>query len=656
MVDTAITDAVVYPQDQGTGVTSADADYKAAAADGLLAKNKGGEYIANGLDLSVDTVADTVSVAAGHAFIAEGGNTIHTGAASTYDKTLPAGSDSVYTVVLPTAVTGLGLGVDVRNDVWLAVDPTANDSVYIRHGSGLAEPTDPSIRLGTAHTGTGATTPGIEYQERVRVADFGAVGDGITDDTAAIQAAVDSIDHKGVLAFDGGKKYRITGTITANARNVRKIEGNNAYLINDAAVATPSLHLIGNITTDAKASPDTGNNQADSREEFKTLIEGLQVTTPTTNNYHSTGIRVENTHSTEISDCFVWGYQHNIEFVGRNRNAIIADCNIWDCSGNGIFVNSGDFHQFLIDSCHISYALNCIMVDGLNGSFDNLHITGCDIEHNATGAVANGAAPSLVTCRDLDLGAILVTGCTLQDHNTLSSNGALLRFINAGRTNVVTGCNINNSTGDGIHVESTPRVLIAGNLIHRVPNGVYITGTGATDVTNVSSNLFWSCTTACNVAGATDLRNFMCNSNVMNQCTNGVDAVAGSITGFSVNSNQAHGHYGRFINLESTAAQIIDGTVCNNSMNSDTTLSAANLIRVAKTAGAGVNAMWNITITGNNVRGRSGATEGMVVDGQGDERGLIIKNNMVRHQGTGVAFRLPAASTVVAVADNLNTA
>ncbi|MDO9489708.1 MAG: glycosyl hydrolase family 28-related protein, partial [Sphingomonadaceae bacterium] len=106
----------------------------------------------------------------------------------------------------------------------------ASYSVRIRDGSGrqtlyLAEVSgpivlerlslDPSPLVDTARRGlTGAAgTPSVT--------DFGAKGDGVTDDTAAIQSALDRLDHGGSLYFPPTGKgfYRISSSLRLPSRS-----------------------------------------------------------------------------------------------------------------------------------------------------------------------------------------------------------------------------------------------------------------------------------------------------------------------------------------------------------------------------------------------------------------------------------------------------
>lgn len=159
MTDTSVSDAVVFPQDDGTGVTDDSEDFNSAAYFGLIARNVNGEYVANGLGFAnIDTTNEQVDITAGHAFITDPGNQVQSGSQRTYDTSLPGGSDMVYAVVLPTNVVDLNLDTDATNEIWLAVDPASNDGVYLRHGSGLNAPGDPSVKLGTVNTSDGSTT------------------------------------------------------------------------------------------------------------------------------------------------------------------------------------------------------------------------------------------------------------------------------------------------------------------------------------------------------------------------------------------------------------------------------------------------------------------------------------------------------------------
>jgi hypothetical protein len=67
----------------------------------------------------------------------------------------------------------------------------------------------------------------------VHVVDFGAVGDGVADDTAAIQAAIDAGD---LIYFDAGKTYKITSTLNLSAGN-KTLIGNEAIIDQRGIVA-----------------------------------------------------------------------------------------------------------------------------------------------------------------------------------------------------------------------------------------------------------------------------------------------------------------------------------------------------------------------------------------------------------------------------------
>lgn len=152
MASTTITDAVVFAQDDGTGVADGSESFASAGYLGLLASHVGGEY-KEGMGLSaLDTTNETVDVAAGHCFVEDSGNTVQSEAGGgTYDTTLPSGSNMVYLVVFPTDET-VDLDADTDASLRVVVDPTSPDTVTVEHNT---SPTNPALEIGAADSTDG---------------------------------------------------------------------------------------------------------------------------------------------------------------------------------------------------------------------------------------------------------------------------------------------------------------------------------------------------------------------------------------------------------------------------------------------------------------------------------------------------------------------
>ena len=147
--------------------------------------------------------------------------------------------------------------------------------------------------------GTGATNRTVEnkLQETVSVKDFGAVGDGVTDDTAAIQAAIDASNGATVIAPIG--TYVVTDSIIVSDNNHLHLEAGTT-IYGKAATSKPVIrvydgapHLSGEgFTSVVRTDNVTGGLSSESLEGvinfgsldetvgFNTnwaIIEGLHV-------------------------------------------------------------------------------------------------------------------------------------------------------------------------------------------------------------------------------------------------------------------------------------------------------------------------------------------------------------------------------------------
>ena len=134
-----------------------------------------------------------------------------------------------------TFASGLTLGdeVELIAQQAFAVDELRADLASDTAGKGAA-----LVAFKQSGVGAAVRTLLDKAEEFVSVKDFGAVGDGVTDDTAAIQAALDSLPSFGGEVYVPTGQYRVTAGLVANKR-VRLVGAGYSYLL-----ASPSPCVI----------------------------------------------------------------------------------------------------------------------------------------------------------------------------------------------------------------------------------------------------------------------------------------------------------------------------------------------------------------------------------------------------------------------------
>lgn len=295
------------------------------------------------------------------------------------------------------------------------------------------------------------------------VRDYGAVGDGRADDTAAVQRAVDA---GGAVTFPAGR-YRLTRPVTIDGAKVGPVALNGAGVaVVEMAGPGAAFHLTGTVQRSAAPADFPAEFWA---REGSLLVEGLTILGA---HADAEGLQITRTMQTVISKCQFRQLKHGIHFTERNRNAIIADCHVYNNRGIGVFIDHVDFHQLNIANSHISYNQGGGVV-GIGGAIRNLQVGTCDIEANVGPAVTPTANVFLDSTGG-SIGEVEITGCTLQ-HYPQFPGFANIRYIGHSTAvsftpekrhgNLVITGNMINDADVNVHLDGARGAVISGNSI-----------------------------------------------------------------------------------------------------------------------------------------------------------------------------------------------
>ena len=293
---------------------------------------------------------------------------------------------------------------------------------------------------------------------------FGAAGDGITDDTAAIQKAVNS--GLGAITFSKGI-YRITQpvVIDLDKTGYTSLSGGAVARIVMAGPG-PALKFVG---THFKSADPGGFAKNVWERQRMPLVDAIAIDG---GHPEAVGIEAVGTMELTITRVHIRGVLHGIHLTGNNRNLLISDCHLYENNGIGIFYDNVNLHQSNITGCHISYNRRGGIVSRV-GNVRNIHITGCDIESNMSPETPP-TANVLIDCTDSSYGTgeVAITGCTIQ-HNSPSAESANIRIIGRSKPdrkgrpvregNVTITGNVLSDVKINVHLKDCRGVILTGN-------------------------------------------------------------------------------------------------------------------------------------------------------------------------------------------------
>ena len=298
------------------------------------------------------------------------------------------------------------------------------------------------------------------------VSDFGAIWDGVADDTDAVQAAVDA--GWGSVRFEKGT-YRLTKTITVNLDDQGPLslvsDGTSRIVM---AGAGPAFRIVG--THGGTADPGSVKPEVFARQMMP-LVDGIEIVGA---HAEADGIEATGTMQLTITRVNIRDCRHAIHLTGRNRNLIVSNCHLYKNRGIGIFYDAVNLHQSNITGCHISYNAGGGVVSR-GGEVRNVQIAGCDIEANMSPDAP--AANVTLDSRGGSIAEVAITGCTLQ-HTGKAAGSANVHIIGPGdekrvtsesgegktrEGNVTISSNVMSDVRINVHIEHARGVTILGN-------------------------------------------------------------------------------------------------------------------------------------------------------------------------------------------------
>ena len=230
----------------------------------------------------------------------------------------------------------------------------------------------------------------------INIVDYGAVGDGVTDDTAAIQAAHDALlelstNELGILFIPAGK-YKVNSQLNIDA--TVRIEGYGATLDFSGMSATGTAIVFKSISTGSIFNLQIGG------------LSGLNIYGPGKANTSSVGIFMggntagDIAHEKSFYDCTISEFGNGIEQDSNCYNIKFYNCVLYRNNINFQAASLADTNFAELIEFH-----GCVFAEAVTASIRNrsnsmdLSLFGGSVDYNDTGATAiDVAGDAIVSC------------------------------------------------------------------------------------------------------------------------------------------------------------------------------------------------------------------------------------------------------------------
>ena len=399
------------------------------------------------------------------------------GSQTAFTTTVEAGSknnaqvyiDGVYQLKSSFSMSGLTLTFTEA--------PPLNSQIEVIIGNAIDTVDADSGNVNYNQGSTGAQTRTVEnkLQEFVSVKDFGAIGDGVTDDTAAIQACFNS------AAASKLKVYIPSGTYMINAHTIQAGQAKHGLYV------PSNSHIIMDNGTTLKAIPNASDlynvlliyNVQNVKIENGTLA-GDRATHVDTGSYNGIGMRIQG-----ATDVYIYNvtskdmYTDGFAIVYDDLNSPYPDCenvHLFNCTADNNYRNG----------CSV---IGCQKGSIIGGRYANSNGTapqdGIDIEPNpdngsgSPSQVSNFIVQNVHAYNNTNVGIEVYGAGTVQyvdliGNHCYSNTQSGIKYRNATRGSIESNSCYSNSS-QGIDISSVTNVDVSGNLCSgNTVNGIIV--------------------------------------------------------------------------------------------------------------------------------------------------------------------------------------
>jgi parallel beta-helix repeat protein len=507
----------------------------------------------------------------------------------------------------------------------------------------------------------------------VNVLDFGATGNGTTNDTAAIQAAIDSRTSGGTVYFPRGT-YSVTGIridgTSANLTNITLQGEGVASLLQIAASNTSnvikSLSGSGFRIAELKIQGGLGRGVTPLRAPTKgfwtpstAYVIGNTVEVSSTNTQTSTvaasnlvyrctlGYTSSATFAADLATYWILSTDPNfntvdISYGTRNgiylsgaTNSIIEDCTIIDCAYAGINIGTGP-----VQTGNTTPASAYVRVE-------SNYIDNCD------NGIAGGEQ-SYVNYVGNNVKSCVNFGIVIDDPDSFSCNVTSNTVTGCGSHGIyfygpdfctITGNTVNFCVNVGILViQAAVSSPITGNAVNNCQQGIRLYNNSQATVTGNACRANSQYGISVELMSQVSVVANECNSNTLD----GINLL--TVSGFSISSNSCSANIGSGIRLDSCSdGSIVGGSLLNNNNGA---------VPTATGAGVYLGDTTNVAISGMrafDARGGGSKTQKYGVYSAGTSNAVTLSGNNLTANATAEFLLVGATNRVTpAFADYVN--